>query len=115
MEIRIKRIHTPADPSDGHRILVDRLWPRGISKEKAAIDEWGKELAPSTNLRKFFHQSPDNWDVFKAEYEAELAAHPDELDKVRFKANRGPVTLVYAASDNEHNHAVILRDMLLRS
>ena len=118
--IAVKRIYGPPAPGDGTRILVDRLWPRGISKDKAAIDHWLKALAPSDALRKRFHGetagSDEAWDAFREAYAAELAA-PDEamrealatLDAAR---GRGPVTLLYAAKDEDRNNAIALREWL---
>jgi uncharacterized protein YeaO (DUF488 family) len=112
LQIKLKRAYQLALPEDGYRILVDRLWPRGVSKEKAALDEWAPELAPTTALRKFFYQSPDNWDVFEAEYRRELAERGDETRKVLERAANEMVTLVYAAKDEEQNHAQILLEFL---
>ena len=111
-QFKLKRAYEPALPDDGYRVLVDRLWPRGVSREKASLDAWAKDLAPSTALRKFFHQSPENWAVFEAEYRHELANQAEELDALRERARREPVTLVYAAKDEEQNHARILLDVL---
>ncbi len=112
MIIRLKRAYEPADSADGFRILVDRLWPRGLSKEKAAIDLWEKNVAPSNELRKWFGHIPERFPEFVGRYKAELAANPsyDEfLDEVR---RHNVVTLLYAAHDAEHNNAVVLRELL---
>lgn len=96
------------------RILIDRLWPRGISKEKAGIDLWLKEVAPSTELRKWFGHDPEKWSEFRKRYTAELRANQEPIDKIREFADRGPVTLIYAAHDEEHNDAVVLQEYLNR-
>lgn len=115
--IRIKRVYEPPAPEDGVRILVDRLWPRGVSKEQASIDEWMKEIAPSPELRTWFGHRPERFAEFAAGYERELAEDPVRLrlaDRICETALRQPVTLVYAAKDPVHNHAVVLRDWLKR-
>jgi uncharacterized protein YeaO (DUF488 family) len=113
--VKLKRAYEPPDPEDGVRILVDRLWPRGLRKADAAIDQWAKTLAPSTELRKWFGHAPARWQAFRQRYEASLEEHADELDKLRSLARQGPITLIYAARDEVHNEAVVLRDVLLRS
>lgn len=113
--VRLKRAYEPAAGSDGERILVDRLWPRGISKDDAAIDRWEKALAPSTELRKWFGHDPDRWDEFQTRYKAELSEHQEEVSALRELAARKPVTLVYGARDEQHNDAVVLRDVLLKA
>jgi uncharacterized protein YeaO (DUF488 family) len=116
MPLAVKRVYEKPDPADGTRILVDRLWPRGIAKDKAGIDLWLKDIAPSDALRRRFHAKPDEWDAFRAAYEAELqggaaqAAARDLLDRLR----KGPVTLLYAARDERRNNAVALRAWLDR-
>jgi uncharacterized protein YeaO (DUF488 family) len=111
--LRLKRAYEPAESGDGVRILVDRLWPRGASKAKAALDDWMKEIAPSTELRKWFGHDPARWTEFQRRYRAELRGQSDALNRIRALAKRGVVTLVYSAHDEEHNDAVVLRDMLL--
>ncbi|MDB5651371.1 MAG: hypothetical protein JWL62_2891 [Hyphomicrobiales bacterium] len=111
--IHLKRAYEPPAPSDGTRILVDRLWPRGLSKEDAAIDQWMKTLSPSTALRKWFGHDPARWDEFRARYAAEIQEHPEELTQLRDLAREGPISLIYSARDEEHNDAVALRDILL--
>ena len=111
--IRIKRAYEPPHADDGVRILIDRLWPRGIKKEALALDRWAKELAPSTALRKWFGHDPLRWDGFRSRYFAELAANPEGLARLRPYLERGPVTLLYAAVDEEHNNAVALRQFLM--
>jgi uncharacterized protein YeaO (DUF488 family) len=94
--------------------LIDRLWPRGINKEKAAIDHWLKEIAPSTKLRKWFSHDPVRWTEFRRRYIRELKAHVSQVDEIRELARSSPITLVYSAHDELHNDAVVLRDILLR-
>lgn len=114
-DIRIKRIYAAAEDSDGIRILVDRLWPRGISRERAALTCWAKELAPSTELRKWFGHDPKKWPEFQRRYRKELQATKDWLTEIRALSGKDRVTLLFAARDEEHNEAVILRDLLLES
>ena len=111
--IRLKRAYRPASADDGPRILVDRLWPRGVAKADAAIDRWAKDIAPSAALRKWFAHDPERWQAFRRRYAAELRGHPDEIGELRNLARRGPITLVFAARDEFHNDAVVLRDVLL--
>jgi uncharacterized protein YeaO (DUF488 family) len=111
--LRLKRAYEPAAPDDGIRILVDRLWPRGISKEKASLDEWEKEIAPSTELRKWFAHDPARWTEFQHRYRAELKQHTEQLEHIRTLAKTHTVTLVYGAHDEQHNDAVVLREVLL--
>ena len=112
----LKRVYQPPHPGDGTRILVDRLWPRGIAKDKARIDLWLKDIAPSDALRKRFHGKPNDWGAFRAAYFAELegaaaqAVTQDLLDRLR----RGPVTLLYAARNEQNNNAVVLKEWLER-
>ena len=112
MSVALKRAYEPAEPRDGYRILVDRLWPRGLSKERAHLDEWARELAPSTELRRWFAHDPARFDEFRRRYRAELEAQPDRLAGLRRRAASGTVTLVYAARDTEHNDAVVLAELL---
>ena len=111
--VRLKRAYERPAPTDGRRILVDRLWPRGVTKAAAAIDQWAKEIAPSASLRKWFGHDPDRWQEFLRRYVAELRGHAEELGALRDQAKRGPVTLVYSAHDEAHSDAVVLRDILL--
>lgn len=113
IRIALKRAYQPPLPEDGTRILVDRLWPRGVRKSEAAIDRWDKEIAPSAALRTWFGHDPERWPEFRRRYTAELRAHPDELAELRALARRGPITLVFAAHDEAHNNAVVLREVLL--
>lgn len=112
--IRLKRAYEPASPDDGYRVLVDRLWPRGVSKEELRIDEWAKELAPSPELRVWFGHEPERWPEFRERYLLELAAPARQaaLDALARRAREGTVTLVYAARDTERNGAVVLREAL---
>lgn len=111
--VRLKRAYEPPAREDGRRILVDRLWPRGVSKADAAIDRWIKDIAPSTELRKWFGHDPGRWREFRKRYAAELRDHPDQLAELRRRAREGPLTLVYSARDEAHNDAVVLRQALL--
>lgn len=112
MNIQLKRAYEKPERADGARILVDRLWPRGLTKEKAAIDLWLKELAPSTELRKWFGHDPRKWRGFRSRYRAELKEHGEQLQLLRRKAKEGAVTLIYGARDQEHNEAVVLQQVL---
>ena len=111
--IRLKRAYEPASPDDGIRVLVDRLWPRGVAKTDAALDFWEKELAPSTGLRQWFNHDPGRWQEFQVRYAGELRQHADALARIRALAREGTVTLVYGAKDELHNDAVALRALLL--
>jgi uncharacterized protein YeaO (DUF488 family) len=111
--VKVKRAYDPPSAKDGKRILVDGLWPRGISKEKAALDHWMKEIAPSTELRQWFAHDPRCWEEFRRRYAAELRQHPDLVTELRSLARHGPITLVYAAHDEAHNDAIVLGDVLL--
>jgi uncharacterized protein YeaO (DUF488 family) len=112
MRIAIKRVYQEPAHADGFRILVDRLWPRGLSKEKAKVDLWLKEVAPSTELRKWFQHDPPKWTEFQKRYKQELKSKGDQLDLIKEKLHHGPVTLLYGAKDEEHNEAVVLLSML---
>ena len=112
--IKLKRAYEKPAAEDGTRILVDRLWPRGLTKDKAAIDHWFKEIAPSTKLRKWFAHDPDRWNDFRRRYIEELKGDALQLGEIRKLARHSPITLVYAAHDELHNDAVVLRDILLR-
>src|SRR3984893_1524669 len=111
-DIRVKRIYDEPDAADGFRALVDRLWPRGISKQRAALDDWLVDLAPSTALRKWLHHDPTRWLEFARRYRAELRAQAAALQALRQRATQQRVTLLYAAHDARRNHAVVLRDVL---
>lgn len=110
----LKRVYEPAASTDGFRVLVDRLWPRGLSKEHAALDHWAKALAPSNELRQWFGHKPEHWAEFEKRYREELAGEEaqEELAALRGQMRAGKVTLLYAAHDEAHNNAVVLRDYL---
>ncbi|HWF98735.1 MAG TPA: DUF488 domain-containing protein [Steroidobacteraceae bacterium] len=109
----IKRAYEPPSPRDGTRVLVDRLWPRGVKKADAGISQWMKEIAPSTELRKWFGHDPARWDEFRRRYKAELTKKRELVGRLRELAQEGPLTLVYSAHDEAHNQAVVLRETLL--
>lgn len=110
--IKLKRVYEPASRTDGTRILVDRLWPRGLRKQDAAIDHWCKELAPSTALRQWFGHKAERWAEFSRRYKSELAQQTEALAELRGFARKGPITLLFAAHDELHNNAVVLRELL---
>ncbi|MFA9460346.1 DUF488 domain-containing protein [Thiohalorhabdus methylotrophus] len=111
-EFRLKRIYETAEPGDGQRILVERIWPRGMRKDEARLDDWLKEIAPSPELRKWFGHDPEKWPEFKRRYRKELAGRPGLLSDLRERAHSGPVTLLFATKDTTHNSAVALREVL---
>ena len=111
--VRIKRAYEPPSPHDGTRVLVDRLWPRGVKKAAAGISQWMKEIAPSNELRKWFGHDPERWEEFRRRYKAELTQKRDLVGQLRDLASKGPLTLVYSAHDEAHNQAVVLREKLL--
>ncbi len=113
--IQVKRIYDQPAKSDGFRVLVDRIWPRGISKERAALDLWMKTIAPSTDLRRWFGHDPKRWSEFRARYRKELRDHTTELSELRAHARKGTVTLLFGARDTDHNEAVVLKEVLSRS
>ncbi len=110
--LQLKRAYDQVEQQDGRRILVDRLWPRGLSKDKAKIDHWAKELAPSTELRKWFAHDPGKWIEFKRRYLLELKPFHEALVQIAAEAKIGTVTLIYAAKDQEHNEAVVLKALI---
>ncbi len=112
MKIKIKRVYEEPANDDGRRILVDRLWPRGLTKAKAHVDLWLKEIGPSTELRKWFGHEPERWDTFRRRYLEELKGKDDLLDILKKEASEGRVTLIYAARDEKHNEALILKQFL---
>jgi uncharacterized protein YeaO (DUF488 family) len=114
MTIKLKRAYEAPDKADGVRLLVERLWPRGLTKEKAAIDEWYKELSPTPELRKWYGHDPAKWPEFRRRYVAELRANPGEVERLRARIKQGPVTFVYAAKDEMRNSAVVLKEYLER-
>jgi uncharacterized protein YeaO (DUF488 family) len=112
MDVVLKRAYEPAAESDGYRVLIDRIWPRGVTKNQARLDEWARELAPSTELRRWFGHDPERFEEFRRRYVEELAAEGEKLDELRDRASSGRVTLVYGAHDREHNDAVVLAELL---
>lgn len=112
LDVRAKRVYEPAEPADGYRVLIDHVWPRGVSRERAALDEWARELAPSDELRRWFDHVPERFAEFRSRYRDELASHGEELDELRERARKGRVTIVYAARDEEHNNGVVLAELL---
>lgn len=112
MQVRIKRIYDPPADDDGARVLVDRVWPRGVRKAEAALDEWYRDAAPSTRLRKWFGHDPARFEEFAEHYRAELEGRPDTVERLRRLARERGLTLLYAARDPDHNHARVLADYL---
>jgi uncharacterized protein YeaO (DUF488 family) len=110
--IMLKRAYDPRSRSDGTRFLVERLWPRGVAKEKLQIEAWLKDVAPSTELRTWFGHDPDKWDEFRKRYRGELDSHPEAWQPIVAAARRGPVTLVYSSHDERHNNALALKEYL---
>lgn len=115
LDIRLKRAYLTPSSDDGVRVLVDRLWPRGLLKSEAAVDHWLKELAPSTELRRWFAHDRRRWDEFRRRYELELSGNAGRLDQLLAIARLGRLTLVYAARDELHNQAIVIRDILAKS
>jgi uncharacterized protein YeaO (DUF488 family) len=112
MAVRIKRAYERPEPGDGFRVLVDRLWPRGVAKDAARIDLWLKEIAPSAELRKWFDHDPAHWTEFQRRYLHEIEKHPEAIEQLGAAARYRPVTLVYGARDEEHNNAVVLKKFI---
>jgi uncharacterized protein YeaO (DUF488 family) len=112
MDIQLKRAYEEANAADGYRILVDRVWPRGVSKDTARIDWWPKKLAPSKELRQWFGHDPQRWEAFKESYFAELRRHEEEVGKILEAARKQRVTLVYASKEKRCNNAVALKEYL---
>lgn len=112
MAIKLKRVYEPASSADGYRVLVDRLWPRGVSKQAAKLDFWLKEIGPTTELRKWFGHDPARWEEFSARYESELETNPAVEQIRRLLAEHQTVTLVFGAADTEHTHALVLKRFL---
>ena len=110
--IQIKRVYEKPSRNDGVRVLVDRLWPRGLTKERAAVNEWLKDVAPSTELRKWFGHDPAKWSEFQSRYKKELAGKGEALTLLRAKSRGGTVTLLYGARDSEHNEAIVLAEVI---
>jgi uncharacterized protein YeaO (DUF488 family) len=114
MSIHVKRAYETPAPDDGLRILVERLWPRGLSKERAQVDLWLKDVAPSAELRRWFGHDPAKWEEFRKRYWAELDDNPDAVAELRRKVRKGPITFIYAARDEQHNGALALQEYLRR-
>jgi len=112
LDVRTKRIYENAEPGDGYRVLIDHIWPRGISKERARLDEWAPQLAPSDELRKWFDHLPSHYETFAFRYGHELSNKSTRLEELRRRAANGPLTILYAARDQEHNNAVVLAEIL---
>jgi uncharacterized protein YeaO (DUF488 family) len=112
MTVRIKRIYEPADDRDGYRVLIDRLWPRGVRKDQAHVDEWARDLAPSDELRRWFGHDPSRFEAFARRYRAELDAQRDAIEALRDRARRNTVTIVFAARDVAHSNAAVLAEVL---
>src|SRR6476469_1949880 len=112
IDVRAKRVYDPAEPGDGYRVLIDHIWPRGVSKERARLDLWARELAPSDELRKWFDHVPERFAEFRSRYRDELAGQSDRVGALRRRAQEGAVTIVYAARDTEHNNAVVLAELI---
>lgn len=113
MKLRIKRVYEQPDKHDGRRILVDRLWPRGLTKEKASVDLWLKDIAPSTELRKWFGHDPAKWGEFQERYLAELKSNSEQIQLLKQELDKGIVTLVYGAKNQEYNEAVVIQENLV--
>jgi uncharacterized protein YeaO (DUF488 family) len=114
MGIQIKRVYDAPATSDGYRVLIDRLWPRGVTRDRAHLDEWARELAPSTELRRWFGHDPSRFEEFRRRYTKELAAQGDKLRELRSRARTGMLTVVYSARDTQHNDAVVIAEILRR-
>jgi uncharacterized protein YeaO (DUF488 family) len=112
LNVRLKRIYNEPAPDDGLRVLVDRLWPRGVSREAARIDTWLKEIAPSDELRRWFGHDPARWDEFRRRYREELQDKSDQITQLQSTAEKGAVTLLFAARNNEQNNAVVLKEVI---
>lgn len=112
LDVRTKRIYDPHEDGDGHRVLIDHVWPRGVTRERARLDEWARDLAPSDDLRGWFHHDPARFGEFRSRYREELAGHADRLEALRHRAAGGRLTILYAARDREHNNAVVLCELL---
>jgi uncharacterized protein YeaO (DUF488 family) len=111
-DVRIKRIYDAPIPGDGYRVLIDRLWPRGVSRERARLDEWERELAPSDELRRWFNHDPERFAEFRSRYRAELEGHREQVAELRRRAESGPLTILYAARDRQNNDAVVLAELV---
>ena len=112
LDVRTKRVYDLADADDGHRVLIDHVWPRGVTRERARLDEWARDLAPSDELRKWFDHVPERFGEFRSRYREELAARPERVDDLRRHAESATLTIVFAARDREHNNAVVLAELV---
>jgi uncharacterized protein YeaO (DUF488 family) len=112
VDVRAKRVYEDAGAGDGYRVLIDHVWPRGVSRERANLDEWARELAPSDKLRKWFDHVPERFDEFRSRYREELKDQREPVEELRSRARKRPVTIIYAARDREHNNAVVLAELL---
>jgi uncharacterized protein YeaO (DUF488 family) len=112
LDVQIKRVYEPADPADGYRVLIDHVWPRGVSRKRAKLDEWARELAPSDELRKWFDHVPERFEEFRIRYRRELSGHDELLATLRQRAKAGKLTIVYAARDEEHNNAAVVAELV---
>jgi uncharacterized protein YeaO (DUF488 family) len=112
LDVRAKRAYDPAEDRDGYRVLIDHVWPRGVSRQRAKLDEWARELAPSDDLRRWFDHVPERFEEFRSRYRAELNDKRERVEELRRRARKGTLTIVYAARDREHNNAVVLSELL---
>jgi uncharacterized protein YeaO (DUF488 family) len=112
LDVRAKRAYDPAEDGDGYRVLIDHVWPRGVSRERARLDDWARELAPSDELRRWFDHVPERFEEFRARYREELNDKRERVEELRRRARKGTLTIVYAARDREHNNAVVLSELL---
>jgi uncharacterized protein YeaO (DUF488 family) len=112
LDVRAKRAYDPAEDGDGYRVLIDHVWPRGVSRQRAKLDEWARELAPSDDLRRWFDHVPERFEEFRSRYREELNDKRERVEELRRRARKGTVTIVYAARDRENNNAVVLSELL---
>lgn len=112
IDVRVKRIYDAAEAGDGYRVLIDHVWPRGVSRERAALDDWARELAPGDELRRWFNHVPERFEEFRSRYRDELKDQRQRVEELRARAREGPVTILYAARDRAHNNAVVLAEVL---
>jgi uncharacterized protein YeaO (DUF488 family) len=112
LDVRAKRAYDPAEDNDGYRILIDHVWPRGISRERAKLDEWARDLAPSDALRRWFDHVPERFEEFRSRYRDELTDKRGRIEELRRRAREGTLTIVYAARDREHSNAAVLAELV---
>jgi len=112
IDVRTRRVYDPPRADDGYRVLIDRVWPRGVARTRANLDDWMRDIAPSTELRQWFNHDPARFKQFRTRYRRELRDHASQLDELQRRASEGPVTLLYSARDQEHNNAVVLAELL---